>query len=69
MESQAKPTEIKFPQTDRTTLIECFEEKQTNEERNGHCSGIAEAIGTMTPGSLCGFRTVSQIHQWAELRA
>ena len=51
---------------DRTTLINFFEEVETTEEYNGYFCSIAEAIGIVALGSLCGFRNVSQIHHWAE---
>lgn len=51
---------------DRTTLIDFFEEVETTEEYNGYFCSIAEAIGIVVLGSLCGFRNVSQIHHWAE---
>ena len=51
---------------DRTTLIDFFEEVETTEEYNGYFCSIAEAVGIVVLGSLCGFRNVSQIHHWAE---
>lgn len=51
---------------DRTTLIDFFEEVETTEEYNGYFCSIAEAISIVVLGSLCGFKNVSQIHQWAE---
>ncbi len=53
---------------DRTTLIDFFEEVETTEEYNGYFCSIAEAIGIVLPGSLCGFRNVSRIRHWAEMR-
>ena len=50
---------------DRTTLIDFFEEVETTEEYNGYFCSIAEAVGIVVLGSLCGFRNVSQIHHWA----
>ena len=47
-------------------LIDCFEEVETTEEYNGYFCSIAEAIGIVVPGSLCGLKTISQIHRWAE---
>ena len=69
-----RPTEINFQITekwytvgvDRTTLIDFFEEVETTEEYNGYFCSIAEAIGIVVLGSLCGFRNVRQIHHWAE---
>ena len=43
---------------DRTTLINFFEEVETTEEYNGYFCSIAEAIGIVVLGSLCGFRNV-----------
>lgn len=51
---------------DRTTLTDFFEEVETTEEYNGYFCSIAEAISIVELGSLCGFKNVSQIHQWAE---
>ena len=51
---------------DRTTLTDYFEEVETTEEYKGYFCSIAEAISIVVLGSLCGFRNVSQIHQWAE---
>ena len=51
---------------DRTTLTDFFEEVETTEEHNGYFCSIAEAISIVVLGSLCGFKNVSQIHQWAE---
>ena len=51
---------------DRTTLTDFFEEVETTEEYNGYFCSIAEAISIVVLGSLCGFKNVSQIHQWAE---
>ena len=41
---------------DRTTLIDFFEEVETTEEYNEYFCSIAEAIGIVVLGSLCGFR-------------
>ena len=51
---------------DRTTLINFFEEVETTEEYNGYFCSIAEAVGIVLLGSLCGFMNVSQIHHWAQ---
>lgn len=51
---------------DRRTLTDFFEEVETTEEYNGYFCSIAEAISIIVLGSLCGFKNVSQIHQWAE---
>ena len=51
---------------ERMRLIDCFEEVETTEEYNGYFCSIAEAIGIVVPGSLCGLKTISQIHRWAE---
>ena len=51
---------------DRRTLTDFFEEVETTEEYNGYFCSIAEAISIVVLGSLCGFKNVSQIHQWAE---
>lgn len=49
----------------RTSLTDFFEEVETTEEYNGYFCSIAEAITIVVLGSLCGFKNVSQIHQWA----
>ena len=51
---------------DRTTLVDFFEEVETTEKYDGYFCSIAEVIGTVVLGSLCGFKNVSQIHHWAE---
>ena len=51
---------------DRTTLVDFFEDVETTEKYDGYFCGIAEVIGTVVLGSLCGFKNVSQIHHWAE---
>ena len=47
-------------------MTDFFEEVETTEEYKGYFCSIAEAISIVVLGSLCGFRNVSQIHQWAE---
>lgn len=49
----------------RQELIEYFEEVETEAEYNGYFCSIAEAISIVVLGSLCGFKNVYQIHQWA----
>lgn len=49
----------------RTSLTDFFEEVETTEEYNGYFCSIAEAITIVVLGSLCGFKNISQIHQWA----
>ena len=51
---------------DRTTLVDFFEDVETTEKYDGYFCSIAEVIGTVVLGSLCGFKNVSQIHHWAE---
>ena len=51
---------------DRTTLVDFFEDVETTEKYDGYFCSIAEVIGTVVLGSLCGFKNVSQIHYWAE---
>lgn len=50
---------------DRTTLVDFFEDVETTEKYDGYFCSIAEVIGTVVLGSLCGFKNVSQIHHWA----
>lgn len=47
-------------------ILEYFEEVETTREYNGYYYSIAEAIGIIVLGSICGLKNVSQIHQWAE---
>jgi predicted transposase YbfD/YdcC len=42
-----------------------FSEVETTREHKGYFCSVAEALAIVTLGSLCGLRTVSQIHQWA----
>lgn len=51
---------------EKIRLIDFFEEVETTEEYNGYFCSISEAISIVVLGSLCGFKNVSQIHQWAE---
>lgn len=51
---------------EKRTLISYFEEVETTEEYNGYFCSIAEAVSIVVLGSLCGFKNVSQIHQWAD---
>lgn len=51
---------------DRITLVDFFDEVETEEEYNGYFCNIAEAISIVVLGSLCGLKNVRQIHQWAE---
>ena len=51
---------------DRTTLVDFFEDVETTEKYDGYFYSIAEVIGTVVLGSLCGFKNVNQIHHWAE---
>lgn len=46
--------------------VDFFEEVETTEKYDGYFCSIAEVIGTVVLGSLCGFKNVSQIHHWAE---
>ena len=50
---------------ERMNFIDFFEEVETTEEYNGYFCSIAEAIGIVVLGSLCGLKNISQIHQWA----
>ena len=51
---------------DRTTLVDFFEDVETTEKYDGYFCSIAEVIGTVVLGSLCGFKNVRQIYHWAE---
>ena len=50
---------------ERMNFIDFFDEVETTEEYNGYFCSIAEAISIVVLGSLCGFKNISQIHQWA----
>jgi predicted transposase YbfD/YdcC len=50
----------------KTTIQEHFIEVETNKEYRGYTYSVGEAITIVILGSLCGLRSVSQIHQWAE---
>mgnify|MGYP001029841497 FL=1 len=41
---------------DRTTLVDFFEDVETTEKYDGYFCSIAEVIGTVVLGSLCGFK-------------
>jgi len=49
----------------RSFLTDFFEEVETTEEYNGYFCSIAEAITIVVLGSMCGFKNICQIHQWA----
>lgn len=51
---------------EKKLLVEYFEEVETEREYNGYFCSVAEAISIVVLGSLCGLKSVSQIHQWAE---
>lgn len=43
-----------------------FAEVETEREYKGYFCSVAEAITIVILGSLCGLKSISQIHQWAE---
>jgi predicted transposase YbfD/YdcC len=43
-----------------------FSEVETTREYKGYFCSVAEALVTVTLGTICGLRNASQIHQWAE---
>lgn len=47
-------------------FLEYFEEVETEREYSGYFCNIAEAVGIVVLGSLCGLKNVSQIHQRGE---
>ena len=51
---------------ERERFVEYFEEVEITREYKGYFCSIAEAISIVVLGSLCGLRSVNQIHQWAE---
>lgn len=50
----------------REELISYFEEVELSENYTGYYYSVAEAIGIVVIGSLCGIKSVKQLHQWAE---
>ena len=50
---------------ERMNFIDFFDEVETTEENNGYFCSIEEVISIVVLGSLCGFKNISQIHQWA----
>lgn len=50
---------------EKKRIVEYFEEVETEQEYNGYYYSVAEAISITVLGSLCGLKSVSQIHQWA----
>jgi predicted transposase YbfD/YdcC len=46
-------------------IDECFDEVETTREHNGYFCSVGETITIAILGSLCGFRSVRQIQQWA----
>ena len=51
---------------ERERFVEYFEEVEITREYKGYFCSIAEAISIVVLGSLCGLRSVNQIHQRAE---
>ena len=47
------------------SIREYFSEVETTREYNGYFCSVGEALTIVILGSICGFRNVSQIHQWA----
>lgn len=47
-------------------LLDFLEEVETSESYDGYIYSIAHAITITVLGSLCGLKSVRQIHQWAE---
>lgn len=50
----------------KETMLDFFEEVETEQEYNGYYYSVAEAVTIVVLGSICGLKNVSQIHQWAE---
>jgi predicted transposase YbfD/YdcC len=47
-------------------IQEYFSDVETTAEHNGYFCSVGETLTIVIPGSLCGLRNVSQIHQWAQ---
>ncbi len=51
---------------EKKSIIEYFEELETEEEYNGYYYSVSEAITLVILGSICGLRNVRQIWMWAK---
>ena len=47
-------------------LLDYLEEVEANDSYDGYIYSIGQAITITVLGSLCGLKSVRQIHQWAE---
>lgn len=47
-------------------IREYFEEVETTKEYNGYYYQVADIISIVVLGSLCGLKSVNQLHQWAK---
>lgn len=47
-------------------LLDFLEEVETSESYDGYIFSISQAITIVILGSICGLKSVRQIHQWAE---
>ncbi len=50
---------------EKKSIIEYFEELETEEEYDGYYYSVGEAITLVILGSICGLRNVRQIWMWA----
>lgn len=50
----------------REEFISYFEDVELTETHTGYYYSVAEAIGIVVIGSICGLKSIKQIHQWAE---
>ncbi len=51
---------------EKKSIIEYFEELETEEEYNGYYYSVGEAITLVILGSICGLRNVRQIWMWTK---
>jgi len=50
---------------EKIKIWEYFSEIETTKEHKGYFCSVGEALTIIMLGSICGLRTVNQIHQWA----
>lgn len=50
---------------EKNIITQYFEEVETTKEYNGYFCNVAQAITIIILGSICGLKSISQIHQWA----
>ncbi len=50
---------------EKNLIAQYFEDVETTKEYDGYFYKVTDAITIILPGSICGLKNISQIHQWA----